>query len=181
MFAVIVGDRADLAEVLLDLGMSPDVGDDKHFRALHYTTHCGAAKVAQLLIARGAEVDAFEERYGATPLTHAISQGRQEMISIIAPHSRNLRGLCFAGATDRLRILLAEEPDAVNRQDRPGETALFCLPSDEDKAVDIAELLLSHGADRAFRNPLGQTAGEVARRRGLDEAADLIDGIATDD
>ena len=42
--------------------MSPDVGDDRNFRALHYTTHCGAAQIAGLLIARGGEIDPVEDR-----------------------------------------------------------------------------------------------------------------------
>lgn len=175
MFTAIAMRRADLAEALLDLGMSPDIGDAKGFRALHYTTHCGAAEVAQLLIARGAEIDPFEERYGGTPLTHATYQGRPEMVALLVPHSRNFRGLCFAGALDRLRELLAEAPDRANREDRPGEPALFCLPADEDKAVEVAELLLSFGADPNFRNKLGQTPAEAARRRGLEDVAALLE------
>jgi len=178
MFAAIRLHRTDIAEALLDLGMSADVGDDKNFRALHFTTHCGAAEIARLLIARGAEIDPFELRYGGAPLTHAAYHQQSEMMSLLAPHSRNFRGLCYAGAVDRLRQLLAEEPDWANREDRPGEPALFCLPDDEEKAVEIAELLLSFGADPTFRNPLGQTPAEVARRRGLDDAAALLDDAA---
>ena len=177
MFMAIAGDRVDLAQALLDLGMSPDVGNDKNFRALHYTTHCGAAGIAQLLIARGAEIDPLDATHNATPLRHAIYQGRQEMIDIIAPHSSNLRGLCFAGAVERLRALLEEEPDGVNREEPSGQTPLFCLPGNEDKAVEVAELLLAFGADREFRDPSGQTPGQAARRRGLEEAADLIEGV----
>lgn len=175
MFAAIRVQRADVAEALLDLGMSADVGDDKNFRALHYTTHCGAAEIARLLIARGAEVDPFELRYGGTPLTHASYQERADMVELLVPHSRNFRGLCFAGAVDRLRELLTEEPDRANREDRAGEPALFCLPGDDEKAADVAELLLSFGADPTFRNPLGQTPAQAARRRGLDEAASVLE------
>ncbi|MBB6255018.1 ankyrin repeat domain-containing protein [Nitrospirillum iridis] len=167
--------RADLAEVLLDLGMSPDVADDHDCRALHFAAHAGAIEVARLLIQRGAEVDAFDGRYGGSPLTHAVYHGETEMAAFLAGHSRNFRGLCFAGAVDRLRALLIEEPNRANRQDRPGEPALFCLPDEEDKAVAVAELLLSFGADPTFRNPLDHTPAEAARRRGLDEAADLIE------
>jgi ankyrin repeat protein len=175
MFAVIRRRRADTAEVLLDLGMSPDVGDEQNFRALHYTTHCGATEIARLLISRGAEIDPFELRHGGTPLTHAAYHQRRDMIEVLAPHSRNFRGLCFAGAVGRLRELLAAEPDRANCQDRPGEPALFCLPDDADQAVEIAELLLSFGADPTFRNPLGQTPAQAARRRGLDDAAALME------
>lgn len=178
MFAVIRLQRADLAEALLDLGMSVDLGDDKNFRALHYTTHCGAAEIARLLIARGAQIDPFELRYGGTPLTHAIYHERADMMELLVPYSRNFRGLCFAGAIDRLHELLAEEPNWANREDRPGEPALFCLPNDEEKAVEVVELLLSSGADPTFRNPLGQTPAQVARRRGLDDAAALLEDAA---
>jgi ankyrin repeat protein len=177
MFAAIRRRRADIAKALLDIGMSPDVGDDQNFRALHYTTHCGAMEIAQLLIARGAEIDPFELRHGGTPLTHANYYGRTDMVAFLAARSRNFRGLCCAGAVERLYELLTEEPDRVNRQDRPGETALFCLPEDEEKAVEVAELLLSFGADPAFRNPLGQTPAQVARRRGLEEAAALLEDL----
>jgi ankyrin repeat protein len=178
MFAAIQLHRADIAEALLDLGMSADVGDDKNFRALHYTTHCGAMQIARLLTARGVEIDPFELRYGGTPLTHAVYHGRAEMVQLLVPYSRNFRGLCFAGAVDRLQELLVEEADRANREDRPGEPALFCLPDDEEKAVEIAELLLSFGADPTFRNPLGQTPAQVAHRRGLDDAAALLEDAA---
>jgi len=178
MFAVIRLHRADVAEALLDLGMSADVGDDKNFRALHFTTHCGAVEIAQLLIARGAEIDPFELRYGGTPLTHAIYHQRSDMMKLLSPHSRNFRGLCSAGAVDRLRQLLTEEPDRANREDRPGEPALFCLPDEDERAVEISELLLSFGADPTFRNPLGQMPAEVARRRGLDDTAALLEDAA---
>jgi ankyrin repeat protein len=179
MFVAIRKQRADIAEALLDLGMSPDVADDQGLTALHFTTHCGAAQVAQLLIARGAEIDPFERRHGGTPLTHACyGGGRADMIALLAAHSRNFRGLCYAGAVERLRELLTEEPQRANREDRPGEPALFCLPGDDEKATEVAELLLSFGANPRFRNPLGQTPAEVARRRGLDETAALLEDAA---
>ncbi|MGA0601232.1 ankyrin repeat domain-containing protein [Caulobacter sp. KR2-114] len=178
MFVAIRRQRAEVALALLDLGMSPDVADDKGLTALHVTTHVGAADIARLLIDRGAAIDPFEQRYGGAPLTHAIFNGQPQMAALIAPFSHNFRGLCFAGATDRLRALLAEAPDRANRQDRPGEPALFCLPDDEDRAVEVAELLLAHGADPAFRNPLGLTPAQAARRRGLDEAAAVIEDAA---
>ncbi|MEC4591778.1 ankyrin repeat domain-containing protein [Nitrospirillum amazonense] len=170
--------RTDMVEVLLDLGMSPDVADDHNCRALHFAAHAGAVAVARLLIARGAEVDPFDGRYGGSPLTHAVYHGQWEMVDFLAGHSRNFRGLCFAGKVDRLRTLLTEEPDRANRQDRPGEPALFCLPDNQETAVELAELLLSFGADPTYRNPLDQTPAEAARRRGLDDAADVIEMAA---
>lgn len=175
MFAVIRQKRADLAAILLDLGMSANVADDKNFTALHQATHSGAVEIARLLITRGAEIDPFEQRYGGTPLTHANYHERTEMVELLARHSSNFRGLCFSGSVDRLRELLAQEPDRANREDRPGEPALFCLPEDEEKATEVAELLLSFGADPSFRNPVGQTPAAVARRRGLDDAAAVIE------
>ncbi|MEE3625411.1 ankyrin repeat domain-containing protein [Nitrospirillum sp. BR 11752] len=178
MRAAIRAKRVDAVRTLLDLGMSPDIADDHDHSALHAAVHAGAVDIARLLIERGAEVDPFDRRYGGTPLTHAVYIGQQAMAHFLAGHSRNFRGLCFAGKVERLRTLLTEEPDRANRQDRPGEPALFCLPQNEEAAVEVAELLLSFGGDPAFRNPLGQTPAEAARRRGLDDAADVIEMAA---
>jgi ankyrin repeat protein len=178
MFGAIAHKRIDIAEALLDLGMSPDVADEQGYSALHLAANHGVGQAVRLLIARGAQIDPFEQRHGGTPLTHACYHGRTDVIALLAPLSRNFRGLCFAGAVERIRELLTEEPDRANREDRPGEPALFCLPADEEKAVEVAELLLSCGADPTFRNPLGQTAAQAARRRGLDDAAALLEEAA---
>ena len=154
--------------------MSPDVGDNEGCRALHCATHSGAVGVARLLIARGAQIDPVERRHHSTPLGHANYQGRPEMIAVIAPVSRDIRGLCFCGAVERLAALFAEDPTLVCRPSR-GELPLFCLPDDDDRAVEVAELLLAHGADASVRNTAGLTAARVASQRGLEEAADLID------
>jgi uncharacterized protein len=173
MFAAAAGDRTDVAELLLDLGTSPDVGDNEGCRALHCTTHSGAVGVARLLIARGAEIDPVECRHHSTPLGHANYQGRPEMIAVIAPVSRDIRGLCFCGAVERLAALLAEDPTLACRPSR-GELPLFCLPDDDERAIEVAELLLAHGADASVRNTAGLTAAQVASQRGLEEAVDLL-------
>ena len=40
--------------------------------------------------------------------------------------------------------------------------------------IAIARLLLAHGADPRATDKNGETAIQVARRRGLDDAADLM-------
>jgi ankyrin repeat protein len=170
MFAVIQQRRGDIAELLLNLGTSPNVADEKGFSALHFTTHCGAAGIATLLIARGADVDAVERRYNSTALGHANYQGRPEMVAVIAPFSRDIRGLCFAGAIDRLSELFAADRSLASAMSR-GEPPLFALPDDDERAVDVGELLLAHGADPSVKNAAGLTPAEAAKKRGLEEAA----------
>jgi uncharacterized protein len=178
MFGAIRLGHTAVVELLLDLGVSANIADEKKFTALHCAADCGAVEMARLLIARGADVDPLEERYGGSPLTHALYHGQSEMVEFLVSRSRNFRGLCYAGAVERVRELLIADPGRVNCQDRPGETALFCWPEDEEKAMELVELLLSYGADPSFRNPLGRTAAQVARNRGLDDVADFLEDAA---
>jgi len=54
------------------------------------------------------------------------------------------------------------------------------MPGDEAQALEIAKLFLAHGADPSIRNKQGQTAADLARKRGLDEVAELLSrGSAT--
>jgi ankyrin repeat protein len=60
-------------------------------------------------------------------------------------------------------------------RDPHGATALFLLPDDEDRALQAVELLLAFGADQHATNDAGATAAQAARKRGLDDAADMIE------
>jgi ankyrin repeat protein len=175
MQSAIRRDDVATAELLLDLGMSPDIGDGQDFRALHSTTHAGAIGIAKLLIARGAEVDAIEQRYKSTALGHAVYQVRPDMVALLAPFSRDIASLCWGASTGRLRALLSEDRTLANKPGRWGEPPLFCLPDDEERAVDVIELLLAFGADRTARNKEGLTPAEACRKRGFEDAASLLD------
>jgi len=174
MLAAAQHDLREVTALLLDLGMSPDIHDHGH-RPLHAAAASDALGVAALLIERGAEVDARDWKYGGTPLGWARHHERPRMVALLAPFSRDVFNLAAAGCLDRLRQVLAAEPERA-RAVHGNETPLFRLPEEEDRALEIIELLLAHGADPAIRNDSGQTAAEVAEGRGLDAAADLLRG-----
>jgi uncharacterized protein len=164
-------DRADVVAFMLDLGMSPDVQNDDHLRPLHEAASWNALSVARLLIARGAEVDAVEGSYGNTPLGGAVYYQHGEMIDLLSAHSRDVWELTYLGKIDRLRELLAQSPERA-RINAGGHTPLMYLPpQDESLALDVARLLVTHGADPSVRMKDGQTAADRALALGMFEVA----------
>ena len=176
MWAAIDRERTDVVTLLLDLGVSPDVEDTMHgrTRALHMAAARGAEGAALALIERGADVDPHETSYKATPIGWASYYGRRSTIELLGRYSRNVWTLTYRGLVERLREVLAEEPSLARETNEDGQTALFWLPSDDAKAVEIVRLFLQHGADPDVRDARGQTAADVAMRRRLDEAAALL-------
>jgi ankyrin repeat protein len=130
------------------------------------------------LIAAGAEIDRRERKWNGTPLSWAVVLGRPQMVDLLAPLSRDMWPLVHLGLTERLEAVLSADPDLANRTRAQADTPtpLFYLPDDEDKATDVARILLRHGADPGMRNKSGHTAIEAARRRDLDEAAEVMEG-----
>lgn len=166
--------RADVVALLLDLGASTDVEDASGERALHAAWWADSVPVARLLIERGAEIDPRDRRFNATPLGWAIHLGKPQLVEYLSAVSSDILSLCAAGKVDRLRSLLRGQPTLANtlHSDR---TALFCLPEeDEDLAIEIADLLLSHGADARFKNGKGVTAADEAERNGMDALAQFL-------
>lgn len=173
-------DRADVAELLLDLGVSPNIGDfhNGNQRPLHVCAYSDSPRVAEVLIKRGAEIDPQESHYGATPLSYAIWAQKTRMIELLAPLSRSVWSLAFLGQVERLRGILHEQPHLANALTMDGDTPLMRLPGDEQLAVAITKLLLDHGADPTIKNRAGINAATLARKRRLDRAADLLDAAA---
>ncbi len=168
-------DRVDVVELLLNLGMSPDIDDSGQGKehALHLAAYSDSIRVAKLLVERGAQIDPRETRYSATPLWFAVWAQRQRMIEFLAPLSRDVWSLAFIGDVERLRAVLAAEPKlAKARADY--ETPLMWLPPDEARALVVAEMFLAGGADPTVRNRQGQTAADLAKKRGLEAVAALL-------
>jgi ankyrin repeat protein len=142
---------------------------------LHACAHNGSARVARLLIERGASIDIRERKYQATPLGHAVWAGRTEMVELLSQVSRDVFSLAKAGKLDRLRILLDEDPSLV-RATHDGRKLLHFLSAPEERAIDIAELLLACGADAQFKDKEGKTAAALAAQQGLEDLAELLRG-----
>ena len=175
--------RADVVALLLDLGMDVDVADDTQQRGLHNAVAGNSIEVVKLLVAHGADIDRPTTRFGGA-MGFAAEFGRREIADLLAPLSRDVLELTYLGMTDRLRELFAAEPALANAvSPRSGITPLFCLPNDEDAAVEMALLLLGNGADPAIKARDGVTPEQAARRRGLFDAADLMagQGVLADD
>lgn len=170
--------NATAVDLLLSLGAS--VGDVDHvgISALHRAVQSGSLETVERLIEAGADVDLREQRWRGTPMSWAIVLGRPTIADRLAPISRDARALAAGARLERLDALLRAEPELANAQlaveDRP--TPLFCLPDDEEAAVQVARILVTRGADPTVRNGKGHTAIEAARARGLDDAAEVMEG-----
>ena len=99
------------------------------------------------------------------------------MVDVLSGVSRDVIALVRAGKLERLRTVLDKDP-ALAQATRDGRTALFFLSAPEERAVEIAELLLAHGVDPKLRDAGGLTAADVAAKSGFEDVAELLRATA---
>ena len=166
-------DRADVVDLLLDLGTPIEIEDEKKTRPLHEAASHDSIRVAELLINRGAEIEPVELNWNNTPLDFALYQDLPRMTGFLSGFTKDVFRLAWIGNIDRLREVLSED-ESLARVVDAGNTPLMWLPDDDARAKEVVELLTQYGADVALRNTEGMTAAELAERRGLYEAAELL-------
>jgi hypothetical protein len=96
------------------------------------------------------------------------------MLDLLAPHSRDVWILAAHGKIARLREVLEADPQRAGGIDPQGRTVLWYLPEDEDRALEVVELLMSAGLDPSVKAKDGTTAADAARALGLNRVAQRI-------
>jgi ankyrin repeat protein len=178
LFAAAQRNRADVVALLLDLGVPVNTQDASGRTALHAAAGSNALDAAALLLERDADVNIRETQYRATPMGFASHYDHRTMIDILTPHSRDVWCLANQGKLDRLRDLLAAEPQRAREIGPHGLTLLWHLPNDEDLALQVVELLLAYGVDPAVKGDDGTTAADSARALGLERVAARLNAAA---
>lgn len=147
--------RGDLKQVESLIQEDPNLaqarGEDGD-TPLHWAAHDGHYEIAALLLQHGAEVAAQETRYwGGTPL-HWAAERQPVLVEMLLDHGAEVN----------------------SRNERTGQTPLhYCGRCDD--VAEVAELLLSRGADAGLTDNLGNQALDYAKKRGNQSVAAVLE------
>ena len=139
-------DAGDLAKVKAFIQEGIDVNTKVHGRTpLHCAVRYGHKEVAELLIAKGADINAKDTR-GRTPIDLAINKGRKEIAKLLASKSGNvsLHTAAYIGDLQTVEKLIDGRAN-VDAKDQKGQTALHYAAKAGEIAV--ADFLIANGAD----------------------------------
>ena len=139
------GDAVELAD-LLDHGLPVDLRNDKGDTLLMLAAYNGNLAAAAALLERGADPNICNDK-GQAPLAGVAFKGDFAVAKLLLDH-----GAAVEGAGDRSPLMVA---------------AMF-------DRVDIANLLLDHGADPDLKDKGGLGVDDLARSMGAKAVATLI-------
>jgi ankyrin repeat protein/predicted TIM-barrel fold metal-dependent hydrolase len=139
-------DAGDLTKVKMFIQEGIDVNTKVHgCTPLHCAARHGHKQVAELLIAKGADVNAKDTR-GRTPIDLAINQGRKEIAKLLASKSSDvsLQIAAYIGDLQRVQKFI-DGGTNLDANDQKGQTAL-CYTAKAGQ-IAVAKLLIANGAD----------------------------------
>ncbi len=174
--------RADLMRGLLDAGAEVNAANARGGTALMYAATQGASDTVTVLLLHGAAVNARAEN-GWTAVTLAAATGQADVVKQLleAGADANIADIygwtplmraVDSDRTDVVRVLLKEKSVRVNARDDQGETALRHAAA--GGSLEIARLLLAHGADLRVKDVAGHTPAMVAAGQGHAKLANFL-------
>lgn len=188
----------NVAEFLLDNKAEVNARADDGSTPLHQAADKGHRDVAELLLAYGAKVNA-RDNYDETPLSLVLRPSAASLrefgcaglvelkdkewrhkgvAELLHKHggtvvdSHEINAAARAGDLKRVTALLDSESDLVSYSDLPGFTPLHEAVSKGQR--DVAEVLLSKGADVHARSKSGATPLHVAAVSGYTDLAEVL-------
>ena len=175
--------RTEIVRLFLDVGMSPDVTDERGQTPLMHAALTGRATIVDRLLAAGARVD-HADAHNATPLMYAASEGHGDVMArLLHAGADPNRADSFHGWTSLMYASFEGHADIVGRLIDAGADVDYQDPDRRFSALmyaafqgfpDVIERLLDAGADVEAANIFGQTALTLASGRGFDQVAARI-------
>jgi ankyrin repeat protein len=195
-FIVRASERApgDVIETLIRNGASVNVRDNPKtsidntsgYTPLHAAAWYGNLSAIDVLMKRGGDVRAREEKYCGTPAGWADYSGHKEARDLILRGPIDIIEAIQYDRAQRVKAVLEEDPAALDRAFR--DYGLFPLDAEAwhtplAYAVtrgreEIVRLLIERGAVETLRSPEGETLGEIAQKAGHREIALILGGTA---
>lgn len=174
----------DLTEIRDVLNYEPGLAasrDEQGATPLLAAASKGYKEAAELLLAKGADVNAKDED-GVTPLYKAALMGHKDMAELLLAHGANVNLKDENGVTplykaaeeghkDVAELLLDKGAD-VNAMSKNGGTPLY--EAAESGSKEVVELLLARGADVNAKNGSGETPLHAAAENGHKDVAELL-------
>ena len=169
--------RVEVAQMLLDYGANAKLENDRGETVLHmvsrgeYDSQEQGVSTAQLLLEHGVDVNACRKD-GRTSLHCAAFKGNVEVAQVLLDHGANVKHEADCGETalhmvsrveynsqeqgpSTARLFLEHHAD-VNARMKDGVTSLHCAAFKGN--VEVARVLLHHGANAKLETEIGETA-----------------------
>jgi ankyrin repeat protein len=166
--------NALLAGKLLDAGANPAAARWDGETALMIAASAGSVETVNLLIARGADVNAVESRKGQTALMWAAAERHPEVVKTLIDHSADVHAASKSGFTSLVFAAAKNDSQSAGALLDAGADPNYALPDGVKvlnvaasfRSVAVATLLVDRGANPNVPDREGNTPLHIAARSG---------------
>jgi serine/threonine-protein phosphatase 6 regulatory ankyrin repeat subunit B len=186
LFMAVISDRKETVELLLQIGVEPNVKKRNESTKgietpLYRAIQSEKKEAVEILIKYGADPNDYMANY-RTPLQWALLRGYMEMAELLLKKGADINykdkdgrtALHWAASNERKRSLefVIKNGADINAEDKYGDTALRLSTIEGHK--EIVEMLIKNGADTNVKTKNGSTALMASAFRGHKEIAEML-------
>lgn len=165
LYAAVEFGHEDIVDLLITRGSNVNLKTLTGNTALHVAALKGDRGSAELLIAKGADLNVKNARWLNAPLHLAVVAGYRDIVELLVSKQADLNVRNTDGFSPLHYAVSSRSLSGWER--RIGESS---TPND----LSITELLITHGADVNLKSDNGATPLSLARRRGKAEIVELL-------
>ena len=179
------GNHTEVIKLLVEAGADVDVEGMELYGSLFIACQNGNAEIVRLLVEAGSGSGAAKDGgVWVRGLAEAAVAGHVDVVRVLLDAGVVVGGVnqvgdtvldraVLNGSVDVVRMLVREGGADVNRVGRMGWTPL--IRASWEGREDVVRVLLELGADAGVRDGGGETALDVARRRGKDGVVGVLE------